>query len=345
MFRPSHTQLYWICQITGWSGICVQQLLDFYAHGYLKGLLILFPLLILPIGIGVTHVYRAIFHWLRLGEKSVNTLLWSGIVAVFALSFMMFLTHHNLGHTLTDTEVSFELLHTLVNLTTWAPIMFGWVGVYHLNKILTRLHGTGMKQLELSNELKESQLHNLKAQINPHFLFNALNSIRALIYIDPDRAGNALSRLSGLLRSALHAPATGLIPLEEELAFVRDYLSLEQLRFEERLQLEWDIDPALDQVKIPPLLLLTLAENAVKHGISRMVEGGRIRIVARAHGERVVLEITNTGALEISDQAGIGLDNARRRLVHLLGAAAHLNLVQQGFEVVARVELPKSLNN
>jgi hypothetical protein len=345
MFRLSHLQLYWICQLTGWSGICVQQLLDFYSHGYLEGLLILFPLLILPIGIGVTHVYRAIFHWLRLGEKSVNTLLWSGIVAVFALSFMMFLTHHNLGHTLTHTEVSFELLHTLVNLTTWAPIMFGWVGVYHLNKILTRLHGTGMKQLELSNELKESQLYNLKAQINPHFLFNALNSIRALIYIDPDRAGNALSRLSGLLRSALHAPATGLIPLQEELAFVRDYLSLEQLRFEERLQLEWDLDPALDQVKIPPLLLLTLAENAVKHGIAQIVEGGHIRISSRAQAGKVILEIANTGQIIPAEKEGIGLDNARRRLVHLLGSAAHLSLTQQETAVVARIELPLILNN
>jgi hypothetical protein len=345
MFRPSHTQLYWICQLTGWSGICVQQLLDFYAHGYLKGLLILFPVLILPIGIGVTHLYRAVFHWLRLGEKSVNTLLWSGIVAVFALSFMMFLTHHNLGHTLTHTEVSFELLHTLVNLTTWAPIMFGWVGVYHLNKILTRLHGTEFKQLELRTELKETQLENLKAQINPHFLFNALNSIRALIYAEPDRAGNALSQLSGLLRSALNAPATGLVPLLEELTFVRDYLALEQLRFEERLQVEWDLDPALDTIKIPPLLLLTLAENAVKHGISQLVAGGRIRISSKTQDGRIILEIANTGQITPSDQYGIGLDNARRRLVHLLGNEAQLSLIQRGMEVVAKVELPLILNN
>jgi two-component system, LytTR family, sensor kinase len=336
------TQLYWTCQLVGWTGIVVQQMLALEASGRLEGKLLAFPLLIYPFGIGLTHVYRRVFRRLRLGEKDTTTLLWTGGVAVLALSCAMFLTHHHFGHVLSETPEDYSFIHIAVNLAFWAPVFFGWVAVYHLDKILGRLHHTEVSGLNAANSLKDSQLQSLRAQINPHFLFNALNSIRALTYSEPARAAEAVGQLSDLLRSTLHTPPDGLHRLRDELAFADDYLQLEKIRFEERLHWQTDIPTDLLAQSLPALLLLTLVENAVKHGISTLPEGGHIRIAAQARPDGWQLTVFNSGVLHtapLRPDEGLGLDNLRRRLHYFYGEKAQLRLEVAEGGVLATVQI------
>lgn len=338
-FNPAHkTRLYWLCQILGWSGIVVQQMLALQAAGALHGRLWAFPLLIWPFGIGITHLYRWVFKRLRLDETSVFTLLWSGGVAVLVLSCLLFLSHHHLGHWLSGTPEDYSWLHIAVNLAFWAPILFGWVAVYHLDKILYRLHQAEVQGLTVNNALKESQLQQLRNQINPHFLFNSLNSIRALTFSDPHRAGEAVGQLADLLRAALSTPDSGLHTLRAELTFVEDYLQLEKMRFDERLHWRTDVEEDLLTQQVPALLLLTLVENAVKHGIGALPEGGRIEIQAKRTTAGWRLTVFNSGTLQQSPTStGLGLDNARQRLRHFFGDQASLQLSNAEGGVLAEV--------
>src|SRR5258708_25750802 len=136
------------------------------------------------------------------------------------------------------------------------------------------------KEVRLQLALREAELRALEAQINPHFLFNCLNSIRALVLENPPLAQDLLTRLANILRFNLHRDLMHTIPLSSELEAVRDYLALEKVRFEERLRVEFAIEPAASEAQVPPMVLQTLVENALKHGIARLPEGGDLVIRA-----------------------------------------------------------------
>ena len=132
-----------------------------------------------------------------------------------------------------------------------------------------------LDKIRLESLVKELELKTIKSHINPHFIFNALNSIRALVDENPERARTAITELSNILRSSMQAEKIEMAPLERELNIVKDYLELEHIRFEDRLMVEYDIDEdTLDQ-EIPPMMLQTLVENAIKHGISKQISGAR----------------------------------------------------------------------
>ena len=190
------------------------------------------------------------------------------------------------------------------------------------------------------------ELSNLKAQINPHFLFNAMNGIRALIDEDPELAQDSLTRFSSLLRSALVAGKKELISLEEELSVVNNYLQLEEIRYEERLDYAINIDKSILGYKIPPFLIQTLVENAIKHGISNIPAGGKIDIdISEKNGEALEIMVKNDGKfdpLKIPD-TGIGLANSRKRLSLLFGSESSLKIFNDNNKVKALVTVPKIL--
>jgi len=163
---------------------------------------------------------------------------------------------------------------------------------------------------------REAELRALKAQINPHFLFNSLNSISALTTVDPSRARDMCLRLSDFLRSTLGLGQKESIPWSEELALARTYLEVEQVRFGKRLQVEYDVAPECERCSVPPLVLQPLVENAVKHGIATMVDGGVIRLQARAGNDllRVVIENDFDPDAPIPRKSGLGLRNVRERI-------------------------------
>jgi sensor histidine kinase YesM len=178
-----------------------------------------------------------------------------------------------------------------------------------------RVREERLRELAARSELKA-----LKAQINPHFLFNALNSISALISSDPDAAQETLERLAGIFRGTLLASEKGSVPLSKELELVDAYLDVERARFGDRLRVVEEIDPESRGVQVPPLILQPLVENAVRHGISPTVEGGTLRIETRVDGAtlRIVVQDDGkgTGLIELEEMLseGYGLRNVRDRL-------------------------------
>jgi LytS/YehU family sensor histidine kinase len=163
--------------------------------------------------------------------------------------------------------------------------------------------------------------------MNPHFVFNALNSIRALITEDPAKAKKGINQLSKLLRSSLLTERKKTISIAEELDTILDYLNLEKIRYEERLAWKIEVPKEISQAQIPPMLLQTLVENAIKHGISHSSKEGLIQIKGELQGNLIQLEVINPGHLKTRGESmGIGLVNSQNRLQLLFGETAHIDL-------------------
>jgi signal transduction histidine kinase len=216
-----------------------------------------------------------------------------------------------------------------------------------------RLHRRRGEQEQVAQELRlqtsRSELKALRAQINPHFLFNALNAIASLIHTDPARADAAVEQLAEVFRYTLRRSDQEWAPLDQELAFARAYLDVEQARFGRRLEFSIDADAALGRAQVPSMLLQTLVENAVKHGISRLRAPGRIEVRAWSTDGRLALEVRDTGpGIEPSNRyppssgESFGLRSVRDRLRGHFGAQASLDLSRDeaAAQTVARISMP-----
>jgi two-component system, LytTR family, sensor histidine kinase AlgZ len=195
------------------------------------------------------------------------------------------------------------------------------------------------RALESSVRAREAELTALKAQINPHFLYNSLNSISALTSIDPARAREMCVALADFLRLTLGMGEKALIPLRDELGLLERYCAIEKVRFGERLTLQEEVGEETRDCLLPPLLLQPLFENAVVHGIAQMAEGGWIRLQAARNGDRLSLTVENSWDPEAgsSRKNGVGLKNVQRRLEARYGKAAQLQASAE--EHVFRVNL------
>jgi two-component system, LytTR family, sensor histidine kinase AlgZ len=204
------------------------------------------------------------------------------------------------------------------------------VGIVHALVILLqdRLHATTRdlrtQEAEYERALKlatEARLAALEARIHPHFLFNTLNTVSSLIPTAPARAERLVEQMSALLRFALEAPQKGLVPLYQEMKIVTDYLAIEQARFGQRLQFSLDVDDRLRETRVPPLSVQTLVENCVKYAVDTSRKGAEIQIRVVSDGDRVRIEVADTGqGFSSADlPAGHGLDNLGGRLMVLFG--------------------------
>jgi len=218
-------------------------------------------------------------------------------------------------------------LDTLFSAAT--PFLTVFIGLTYLLSIA--LH-YAFHEIESSRRAevlaREAQLKALKAQINPHFLFNSLNSISALTSVNPARAREMCIGLADFLRASLRLGERDTVPFSEELALTNMYLEVEQARFGKRLRLVRDIDPACNTCEIPALLIQPLVENAVKHGIAMMAEGGEIVISGRRDRDQVRFSVANPFDPEapVQDRNGIGLRNVRARLEARYGSAAKMQI-------------------
>lgn len=262
----------------------------------------------------------------------VAALLWIVLAKVLALGFGRRVAHF-------DERFSRQL-----------PLLFG-VGVL-LYMLAVALHYV-LLSVESSKEAetreqaartmaKEAELKALKAQINPHFLFNSLNSISALATVDGVRAREMCIKLSDFLRSTLSLGEKETISLRDELALAKAYLDVEQVRFGVRLKVELETDANCDDCVVPPLFLQPLVENAVKHGIAGLVDGGTIRLEARCRNGRLHVIIGNQFDPEApaARRHGLGLQNVRNRLRALYEDEARIDTVNTGQRFVVEVDLP-----
>jgi LytS/YehU family sensor histidine kinase len=190
-------------------------------------------------------------------------------------------------------------------------------------------------------EAADARLAALQAQMNPHFLFNALNTVAALVRTNPATAERTVEHLGDVLRRTLARTSTTQSTLEEELEYLKAYLAVEQQRYGDRLQVSWTIADETRRMSLPPLLLQPLVENALKHGLGARLEGGHLAIAAARDGDSLRLSVTDDGAgLPTRPHEGTGIGNLRRRLATLYGDRAHFSLEQGDGETVATLELP-----
>jgi two-component system LytT family sensor kinase len=214
-------------------------------------------------------------------------------------------------------------------------------------------HRTRLRQRErdaarLAQELSEAQLAALRSQLQPHFLFNSLNAIMTLVRdVETDRAVAALTILSDILRAALRTNPTHEIALAEEVAFTRNYLEIERIRFPHRLQVSFDVPPALLDAAVPTFVLQPFVENAIKHGLMGRRKGGTISVHATADGTALRLTVKDDGvglasAPTPGSDTGLGIANARSRLTRLYGAAGSLSIAPGvgGEGVVVEIRVP-----
>jgi two-component system, LytTR family, sensor kinase len=203
--------------------------------------------------------------------------------------------------------------------------------LYHGYDILRKLRAKEKLTLELLALRKEQELATLKGQMNPHFLFNALNSISAMVSVDAEETRTMIAQLAAMLRYAIDSSKKESVPLREELQFVRDYIALEARRMGDRLTSTVEADPALNTFPVPPMVLQPLVENAIRHGLAPAEDGGRVTVRITRNGGAVVFQVADTGvglrcANPLSTPTGIGLKNTDARLRRLYGDAAALTI-------------------
>jgi hypothetical protein len=235
-------------------------------------------------------------------------------------------------------------IQTLLQIANWALLYMIWLAIYFAAVGLREYRTVRLKQSELARALQLAELRLLKSQLNPHFLFNALNTVRSLIADSPLRAQIAVTRLANTLRYTLSSRHDELVTFAQELDIVTDYLELESMRFEDRLRIERDVPADAASVYIPVMLLQTLVENAIKHGIAKLPSGGLLRISAVLKNEMLNVEIENPrppAPIPATDE-GVGLRNARDRLRLLFGTRATLDLDLSKLAVAtARLRVPQ----
>lgn len=219
-----------------------------------------------------------------------------------------------------------------------------WLLIYLVWHYVDKNRKDELDKLRLEGVVKSLELKTIKSHVNPHFIFNALNSIRALVDENPTRARTAITELSNILRSSLQAEKQETVPLQQELDIVNDYLALEQMRFEERLRVEHDIDEDTLTQPIPPMMLQTLVENAIKHGISKHEKGGVIQISSRFVDNHHELTVTNTGSLqtiEVKNPSGFGIKSTQERLNLLYNKKAYFEIKNNDNNMVqSKITMP-----
>jgi LytS/YehU family sensor histidine kinase len=242
---------------------------------------------------------------------------------------------------LSGRELSF--VNVFSSIINFSVVFFVWNTIYFGYHYFVNYKRAEINNLRLEAAGKESELNSLKAQLNPHFMFNSMNSIRALIDEDPQKAKQAVTQLSNILRNSLLMNKNKEISIEEEMNLVKDYLDLEKIRYEERLSFDLSIDPKTLHLMVPPLIIQGQVENAIKHGISKLPSGGKVTITSQLRESTLQIQITNTGKLNTEKSAtGLGFNNSLQRLQLMYGKHAQIKIEedQSNQNVISTIQIP-----
>jgi hypothetical protein len=335
-------KFYWFAQLTGWSAYCGMILLSAYTKSpeILTRIFLLNILFVIFIGIGVTHLQRILFikmGWLELRlPKLLPRLIASSIISAVLIIALDSTTDYFTGLT-GGPGAPIKFSRLIVSVLLALLLVVAWNAIYFTFHFFQKSRNQEISNLELAASNKESELKNLRSQLNPHFLFNSLNSIRALVDIDPVKAKISITTLSNLLRQSLVLGKENLVDLASELALAKSYLDLEKIRFEERLSVDWEIDEKLEKFEIPPFSMQMMVENAIKHGISNLKDGGVVKIKAYREEDVVFLEVINSGDLKEVVDLGVGIQNIKQRLALQYGEAASFSIKEVEGYVYAKM--------
>jgi len=301
---------------------------------------------IVSVGLLITHILRWVIRQLNWLMQPIEKVLPKLLVAVIIASLTAALLVIALFDIVIGSSSQLDFASRLtIYLIDIGLFIVPWVLIYYFYHYITKSRRQQFDTLKLEAFVKELELKTIKAHINPHFIFNALNSIRALIDENPSRARNAITELSNILRSSMQTEKSETVPFEKELGIVKDYLALEHIRFEDRLEIEYLIDEdTLDQ-PVPPMMLQTLVENAIKHGIGKQEKGGMVKVISDFRGNYHEMIVQNSGSLNGHVNGdGFGLSSTKNRLHLLFGEKANFEITQYGGLVEAKVSIPIEQN-
>jgi sensor histidine kinase YesM len=351
MKPPTTVSLYWKCQTIGWSMAALYWgYVGYTGDGFDVTVALLHFFTDVFMCLSITHAFRTIskkYHWQDLSFQKlliriVPSILVLGFVFMVITIIKLYLIHINFRPDFTQSFSEFYYENSVPIYMGGIRLMSIWLLAYYLYHYAQQKLKIIQENARLNLIAKEAQLNNLSAQLNPHFLFNSLNSIKGLVVENPYESRRAIDLLSDLLRKSLYERDSMMISIKDELAIVNDYLELEKIRFEERLQIVIDVPEQLLSFHIIPFSIQTLVENAVKHGINKQSEGGIIHIKADYESSFVCMTVKSPGVLnKKSVSNGLGLKNLQERLNLQFHDKASFSIAQQNSEtVLATIMIP-----
>lgn len=343
-FFDDKNRAFWLLQGAGWSGYLLLRV----AQGVANGMNISFILPVLvsaATGYSLTLVMGAIYRSL-IGRRAV--VIWGGTLATLAVAVAAYAVIDAFVFSVVNRSGKFEGALLLASILLDGLLLAAWSSLYYGINYYLISEEQRVQLAKLEGTASSAQLAMLRYQLNPHFLFNTLNSISTLVLLkQTDRANAMLSRLSSFLRYTLVNEPESQVTLAQEFETLKLYLEIEKMRFEERLRARFDLEPAAARARIPSLLLQPLIENAIKYAVTPQEEGAEIAVTARLVGTRVQIIVEDSGpglhdsAVKPSYSTGVGLTNIRERLGQAFGGDQRFetsNRPDGGF--VVRIEIP-----
>jgi two-component system, LytTR family, sensor kinase len=338
---------YWGVQFAGWG---IVALINIFFALVFKGfdeLMLQRLFFYIEAGLIFSHLMREVIHRSGVLLKTLSQQIMIFIVLTLIFSFLAacvvspFEQIYDLRLDNSGAKLPYYSL-LLNNFIIFFPLFLFWNAFYFMYHFVMKSRKQELDTIKLEALVRELELKTIKAHINPHFIFNALNGIRALIDENPQRARRAVTELSNILRSSLSAEKAETVSLGDELKIVKDYLALENMRFEDRLKVEFDVDEKTLTQQVPPMMLQTLVENAIKHGISKQMKGGLVKVVSDFKANFHELIVQNTGYLNgYTSSPGFGLSSTKDRLSLLYGERAKFEIRQLDPTLVeAKVLIP-----
>lgn len=337
---------FWLLQLFGWGFLVSIQLITKlnFAESINKTYILLEGLLIFSSGIIISTLLRYYLKkHIKLNEtKKINyvKIIIAFFISSLAFSSLMFVAipiysnYHDKPLEVNSAFILSQIINSLF-------FFFFWIILYFVIKLILRYNQNNVERLKLKTSLRESQLNTLKGQINPHFMFNSLNNIRGLMLEDVEKSRDMITRLSEMLRYSLTKNNLDKIALSEELEMVENYIELSKIQFENRLIFNQKVDSKILNCEIPPMLIQMLIENAIKHGISNLPNGGEVSLSINKEETDLIIEVKNTGKL-ITDKTStkVGIENIKKRLHLMYREKSEFSLTEKEENVIARITIP-----
>lgn len=338
---------YWLIQIVGWSLFALLNIyIAFFEETDSHQTTIVVNILLVLCGLALTHFLRKYLlknKWFGLETTELITrVLLANIVLALIFCVWQYILNNifysDMPNVSSLSQVIKPFMAAYLILLAWSLLYFTWSYIEgNRSRIIT--------QLQLQNDMQDLELKSMRSNLQPHFIFNSLNSIRALVKEDPEASREAITKLSKILRSSISIKDDS-ITLDKELDLVENYLHLEKIRFEERLQYEFDIAAKTRPLLIPPMLLQNMVENAVKHGISLLEKGGTIWISSEIDNEVVRLKIKNEGHINEENKlkgTAFGMSSSKKRLAHLYPEDSSIEIKEIDHHVVVEICIPNNI--
>lgn len=336
-------KVYIFCQLLGWSTyVLLAGVISQISGENLNTDLAITLFAVFSIGLFTSHIYRSTINYLEWKSMRISDLILRVLVSCLLFAVFFQVLFYLVNSIFITQDFNIDWRSAVQQILNWAIIFLIWSLFYFIYHFFENFRKEEIKNLQWEATKSEVELNKLKSQLNPHFIFNSMNTIRALIDEDPKKAKKSITQLSNILRSSFTMGKQKTISLEEELKLVNDYLEIEKTRYEERLTCSQEIQQNSLNYPVPAMMLQTLVENAIKHGISKLPNGGHVTIRTQFHFTKLLIEVENDGEYlpDAKKNSGHGLANSKQRLALLYGQDAELKIFNRNQKVVTEVIIP-----